>query len=76
MKKRISKAEARTFKRRWEDVNAVEKKELRKKTPSRKLHELTALMAWGRYFGWSKSPPDKGKEVRERWNRLLRAHRG
>jgi hypothetical protein len=42
----------------------------------RKLQELTALAAWARYFGWTKFPPNGEREVRERWNRLLRAYRG
>jgi hypothetical protein len=76
MRNGITKAKARAFKKRWEEVNAIEREEWLRTPLSRKLQELTALAAWGRYFGWSKSPPDRETEVRERWNRLLRAYRG
>lgn len=59
MRNGITKAKARAFKKRWEDVNAVERERWRRTPLSRKLQELTALAAWGRYFGWSKSPPDR-----------------
>ena len=81
MKNRITKAEARAFKKRWEDVNAIEREEWRRTPLWRKLQALTVLAGWGRYFGWSKSPPDRERVVRERvvrerWNRLRRAYRG
>ena len=76
MRNGITKTQARVFKKRWEDVNAIEREEWRRMPLSRKLQELTILTAWARHFGWSKSPADRETEVRERWNRLLRAYRG
>lgn len=76
MKNGITKAEARAFKKRWEEVNAIEREKWRRIPLWRKLQELTALAAWARHFGWTKSPPDGEREVRERWNRLLKAYRG
>jgi hypothetical protein len=47
MKKQMTKAEARSFERRWHTVNAEEKKQLRRTTIARKLRQLNALLAWG-----------------------------
>jgi hypothetical protein len=76
MKNGVSKGQARAFKKRWKDIHAVEREERRRMPIWRKLQELTALAAWARYFGWTKFPPNREREVRERWNRLLRAYRG
>ncbi|TAJ98467.1 hypothetical protein EPO44_11545 [bacterium] len=76
MRRRITKAEARAFRSRWEAVDAVERKELRKTPVARKLEQLNALMAWGRYFGWTGPRVDGAAEVRKRWKRLFRVYRG
>ena len=76
MRRRITNAEARAFQRRWEAVNAMERRELRKTPIARKLQQLSALMAWGRYFGWTELHPDGAAEVRKRWQRLFRVYRG
>ena len=75
MKRRITKAEARAFKRRWEAVNSAEREELRKTPIARKLRQLSTLMAWGKYFGWTKVFAAEEEKVRERWLRLLRIYR-
>lgn len=76
MRRRMKKAEARAFRRRWEAVNAVERRELRKTPIARKLRQLNALMAWGRDFGWTEPRVDGAAEVRRRWKRLFQVYRG
>jgi len=76
MTRRITKAEARAFRKRWEAVSAVERRELRKTSITRKLQQLSSLIAWGRDFGWTEPPTDGAAEVRKRWERLFRVYRG
>jgi hypothetical protein len=74
MTRLITKKEALAFKRRWEIVNEAERQELRKTSPSKKLHQLTTLMAWVKDFGWDKTLKAEETEVRERWVRLKRLY--
>ncbi len=76
MRCRITRAEARAFRKRWEAVSAVERRELQKTPIARKLQQLTALFAWGKYFGWTESRSDGTAEVRNRWKRLFQFYRG
>ncbi len=76
MKKQMTKAEARSFERRWHTVNAEEKKQLRRTTIARKLRQLNALLAWGEHFGWRQTRANGVEEVRRRWAQLRRAYRG
>jgi len=72
----MTKAEAKAFRERWEAVNAVQRTELRQTPIARKLRQLSELMAWGRYFGWTRPRTDGAAEVRNRWKRLFKAYRG
>lgn len=72
--RRITKAEARAFRKRWEAVNAATREEVRKMPVGRKLQQLATLMAWGRRFGWAEVQAAEEADVRERWNRLLRIY--
>ncbi|MGB9700984.1 MAG: hypothetical protein ACPL5I_16550 [Thermodesulfobacteriota bacterium] len=70
MKKAITKAQARDFKKRWEAINAWQRDELRKTSFMQKLQKLSALMISGKQMGWDKSLSIGEEEVRERWKRL------
>ncbi len=74
MRRRITRAEAKAYRKRWEALNAAETKELRATPIARKLQQLSALMAWGRHFGWTEPPADGVEEVRERWVRLVKTY--
>jgi hypothetical protein len=73
MKCRITREEARAFRRRWEAVNAAEREELRAMSMEDKLRQLAALMASRELFSWTDEMRDEEAEVRERWNRLRKA---
>lgn len=70
--RRIAKAEAREFRRRWHLVNAAEREELRTTPLTRKLRQTAALMASIGQLGWTEQLASEEAEVRERWNRLRR----
>lgn len=70
MKRSISRAEARRFKKRWGVVNAAERRELRATPLKDKLRQLAALMASAEELGWTEAPAAEEIEVRARWNRL------
>ena len=74
MKKHITKAAARAFKKRWDLVAGEETKQLRKTPVARKLQQLNALMAWGEHFGWNHSGASGVEEVRRRWARIRRVY--
>ena len=75
MKRQITRAAARAFKKRWNLIAIEEKKQLRKTPVARKLQQLNALMAWGKHFGWNRSGANGVEEVRGRWARLRRVYR-
>lgn len=75
MKNLITKAEARSFKRRWKAVNAAEREELRATPAAHKFRQLAALMASVGELGWTEALAAEEAEVRDRWNRLRRAYR-
>lgn len=74
MNKRMTKAEARAWKARWEAVNAAEREELRRTPMAHKFRQLAALMASVRDFGWTEALATEEGEVRERWNQLRRIY--
>lgn len=76
MKRRISRAEARRFKKRWEAVNAAERRELRATPVADKLRQLAALMASAEKLGWNEALAAEETAVRDRWNRLRKAPGG
>lgn len=67
---KISKGEARAAKKRWENVNAAEIRELRRTPSSIKIIQLAALMASVKSMGWNSSLADEESEARARWLRL------
>ena len=74
VRKRISKAEAQAFKVRWKAVNTAEREELRATSAAHKLRQLNALMASVKVLGYTEPFKAEEAEVRDRWNRLRRAH--
>lgn len=54
----------------------MQRRELRKTPIVRKFQQLSSLMVWGRYFGWTEPRADGVAEVRKRWKRLCRVYRG
>jgi len=75
MKSRITKAEARAFRARWEAVNAAEVDELRATSTTHKARQLASLMASVAKLGWTEALTEEETEVRNRWNRLRRTRR-
>lgn len=74
MKSRITKAEARAFRERWEAINAAEQEELRTTSVAHKLRQLAALMASAEGLGWTEALTAEENEVRDRWNQLRRIY--
>ena len=74
MKSRISKAEAKAFKKRWEAVNEAEREELRATSAEQKARQLAALMISAEQVGWTESLAAEEAEVRDRWIRIRKAY--
>lgn len=74
MKKGITKSEAWDFKRRWEAVNFIERKELKETPLLQKLQKLAVLMASVKPLGWGEALLEDEEGVRERWKRLKRVY--
>jgi hypothetical protein len=70
---KISRAEAQAAKKRWENINAAEIRELRRTPLSEKITQLAALMASTKAMGWDTAPSDEEIEVRMRWLSLKKA---
>jgi len=73
---KISKREAKAAKRRWENVNAAELRELKKTPLLTKTIQLAALMSSVRSMGWQKALSGQEKEVRVRWQKLRKVYCG
>jgi hypothetical protein len=74
MNRRMNKAEADAFKKRWQIVNKAERDEMRTASYELKFRQLAALMASVADLGWQE-PLDEGvAEVRARWARLRRLY--
>jgi hypothetical protein len=76
MPRRMTKAQAKAWKARWEAVNQFEREELRRTRPEVKLRQLAALMLTARALGWEEKLSEGTEEVRERWRRLQKAYDG
>ncbi len=70
----LDKAAARAFVERWRLVNEAEIDELRQTPVEVKLQQLAALMDSVRQLGWDVDLAAEEQMVRERWNRLRKAH--
>lgn len=71
---RLTKAQARAFRKRWQLVNAAEVEELRKTSLAEKFRQTAALMASGRDLGWGDDFDSGEAEVWDRWRRLRQAY--
>ncbi len=74
--RRITKIEAKAFRKRWAEVNAAEIAELRATSKAHKLRQLIALMSSAEPLGWSKRLAAEESEVRRRWQQLRKTARG
>jgi hypothetical protein len=72
----MTKAEARAFRDRWRRVNAYEAAELRATDMEVRWRQFNTLLAWGRRPEWASALGTGESEVRQRWARLRKAHRG
>jgi hypothetical protein len=68
VKKTLTRKEARTFRTRWEMVNAAERIELLTTPLDHKLWQLAALMASVQSLGWTDALAAEETEVRARFN--------
>jgi hypothetical protein len=73
MKRRMTPAEARAWKARWELVNDAEREELRATPLALKLKQLGTLMTWARQLRWTEALAAEEDVVRQRWIRLRKA---
>ena len=71
MKKRMTRAKARAFKRR-RGADKIE--QLRRTSPADKFRQLAALMASAKNSEQTEAELAEEAEVRERWNRLRRIY--
>lgn len=76
MTRRMTRAEARAYRDRWQRVNEREIEELRATPIAVKWRQINTLMAWARAFGWEEKLREGEAEVRERWARLRKAYGG
>ncbi len=70
MPAKLTKAQARAFRRRWQRVNAREEEELRTTPLEIKLQQFNTLLAWAQQLGWATVLAEGEEEVRQRWMRL------
>jgi hypothetical protein len=76
MARPLTKAEAQAFRDRWQRVNERKVEELRSTSLEVKWQQFNTLLLWARQFGWEPALAEGEAEVRERWARLRKAHRG
>ena len=76
MTRRLTKAQARAFRARWQRVNAREEEELRSTSLEVKWQQFNTLLRWAHQLGWEVALKEGETEVRQRWARLRKAHRG
>ncbi len=67
---KLTKAQARAFRRRWQRVNAREVEELRTTPLEIKLQQFNTLLGWAQQTGWAAALAAGEDEVRQRWRRL------
>jgi len=70
MARKITKAEARAWRRQWRLVNEAEIQERRTTPIEKKFRQLAAMMQTALVLGWKTSTPEEIEAIRERWIRL------
>ncbi|NIR48808.1 hypothetical protein GWO43_10275 [candidate division KSB1 bacterium] len=73
---RITKEQASAFRKRWQVINELEIRELRRTTMEEKLGKTAVLMASVESMGWSDPDHQEEAEVWERWRRLREIYGG
>ncbi len=76
MTPRLTKAEARAFRRRRRRAGAREEEELRCTSMEVKWRQFNTLLGWAQWFGWTEALGEGEAEVRQRWARLRKEYRG
>ena len=72
MKKSLSKAEMKSYLKRWAAVKKAEIEELRRTSKSRKFYQFLSLTASPELFIFPASNLKETASVRARWQRLRR----
>lgn len=70
MTPRLTKAQARAFRKRWQQVNTREEEELRQTSLEVKWQQFNTLLDWAHQLGWAAALNQGEAEVRQRWARL------
>ena len=70
MQTKITKAQAKDFRKRWRIVGRAQRRELQLTPVSTKFEQLAALMSSAQQMGFTKSLDSEEAEVRKRWIRL------
>jgi transcriptional regulator with XRE-family HTH domain len=71
---RLTREEARSFKKRWEAVNAAERQELATTEVAHKFRQLAALFTSAEKFGWTESRAGEESQGKDQWARLRRGY--
>jgi transcriptional regulator with XRE-family HTH domain len=72
--RRLTRREAKAFKRRWEAVNLAEREELAKTSVADKFHQVAALLASAQKLGWTEVLAAEDDLIRQRWAWLRKGH--
>jgi putative transcriptional regulator len=70
----LTREEAQAYKRRWDMVNAAERKELASLSMAHKFRQVAALLASAKTLGWNEDRIAEENLVRERWSQLRKEH--
>jgi hypothetical protein len=76
MEPHITKEDAEEYRRRWREVNAAEREELRAMPVELKVRQFFSLMCLGRRMGWNAALGAEEEVVRERWLRIRKCCHG
>ncbi|MBI4966228.1 MAG: helix-turn-helix transcriptional regulator [Desulfomonile tiedjei] len=71
---RLTREEARAFKKRWEAVNAAESQELAATEVAHKFRQLAALLTSAEKLGWTETRAGEESQGRDQWARLRRGN--
>jgi len=74
MNRRLTRAQALAFQKRWRIVQRAQKQELRLTSPDQKLRQLAVMMESVNAMGWRDALASEEAGVRMRWNRLRTAY--
>jgi hypothetical protein len=72
--KKLTKAQAQAYMRRWRLVNRVQRDELRRTPQAVKFQQLCALFSSAKTFGWEERLAAEDAIAHEWWSRLQKAY--